>query len=318
MRSAVFLTPGQGGDPTGALRVLYEADDDAQHTIDGVLADVAGATGTEVAALRSVLLTDHPPRQENPVLVRQLAVYSISVSVAAILLARDIRPRALIGQSFGEIAALVCVGVFDVANGARAVRALNFAFSAYEGRGATVRLAGSETDARLLLTEFGRDELVVACMNSPRQTLISGPVDIVEEFMSVVRPRQSLTRLRIPYAAHHPELGEVAEQFYRRLAQIPMAPSRIPMYSPVRRRAYHDGDDLRRALADCVTKPVYLTETLSAVAAQSPTLFVELGSGEVLCDCVRDTVPGARTLAPLVGEPTWLTTPPPPFPPDLG
>lgn len=305
MKSAVFLTPGQGGDPTGALRVLSEADPAARRIIDDALTEVAAAASIDLTALRSVLLTDTAPRLENPVLIRQLAVYAISVSVAAVLTVRDVRPRAVIGQSFGEIAALVCAGVLDVANGARAVCALNLAFSAYEGRGATLRLAGPADEARLLLAEFGSDELVVACMNSPRQTLISGPVEVVEEFSAAYGTARPLTRLRIPYAAHHPELEPVAEQFYRRLAPIPMAPLRIPVYSPVRRRAYHDGDDLRRALADCVTKPVYLTETVSVVAAQAPTLFVELGSGEVLCDCVRDTVPDAHTLAPLVGEPTW-------------
>ncbi|MFJ1455263.1 hypothetical protein [Nocardia sp. N2S4-5] len=61
------------------------------------------------------------------------------------------------------------------------------------------------------------------------------------------------------------------------------------------------------ALADCVIKPVHLPETLRDVGAHTPTTFIDLGAGDTLARCAAATIPGARTIAPLAGDISWLT-----------
>ncbi|MFD0534148.1 hypothetical protein ACFQY7_10640 [Actinomadura luteofluorescens] len=50
---------------------------------------------------------------------RPASSYAASVAVDRALRAHGVHPRFAVGQSFGEIAALVCAGAFSIADGAR-------------------------------------------------------------------------------------------------------------------------------------------------------------------------------------------------------
>lgn len=304
--NTVFLVPGQGGDPRCALHDLYHADSASRATVDAVLDDVERASDGAGQGLREVLLS----ATETPVMapgIPQLASYAISVVLDRVLTAAGFRPDVIVGQSFGEIAALVCAGVFDVPDGTRAVCALNAAFHGFEGRGAMVLVLASEPDTRRLLADVGRPDLVVACVNSPTQTIVSGPMDAIAALFDQPGDSPRLVRLGVPYASHHPELVVVADRFRAGLRRTRQRPLRVPVHSPVGRRTYADTDDLHEALADCVTKPVDLVRALAHTGSQSDTLFIELGVGDGLCRCAHATVPSARTLAPLSGDLSWLT-----------
>ncbi|WP_330230254.1 acyltransferase domain-containing protein [Nocardia sp. NBC_00508] len=302
----IFLVPGQGSDPRGALLGLYRTAESVRREVDGLLDEVEQSAEGSATAVRDILLTEDWKAPLGPG-VPQIANYTISVVLARVLATVGVRPDAVVGQSFGEIAALVCAGVFDVSDGVRAVDALNSAFKDFEGKGAMVLVCASERVTRSMLADLGRSDLVVACVNTPQQTIVSGPMDAVDALLSrsAVGPR--LVRLPVPYASHHPELQAVAERFRAGLRRIPHRPLGVPVFSPVRRRAYTDSDDLYDALADCVTKPVYLPEILDMVAADRAPFFIELGVGDSLCRCVQATRPESRTLAPLNGSLSWLT-----------
>ena len=308
----VFLVPGQGGDPRGALHGLYRTTAEARHLIDSTLTEIEQASDSAGPNIRELLLETGPHNRLGSG-VPQLANYAISIVLAKIIISTGITPRAIVGQSFGEIAALVCAGVFDPSEGARAVCALNAAFRGLEGRGGMVLVFASERDTRALLDEVGRPDLVIACINTPEQTIISGPTDAIDEVRSRARSGVRLIALAVPYASHHPGLHPVAERFKAGLAPLRQRLLRVPVHSPVRRRAYTDADDLHAALADCVVKPVHLPETLEHVAAQGTTLFIELGAGEILTRCVRATLPGSHAFAPLDGDLSWVTRAPAPL-----
>lgn len=301
----VFLVPGQGGDPRCALHDLYHADSAARATIDAVLDDIERACDAAGQGLREVLLSE----ARSPVMapgVPQLASYAVSVVLDRVLTAAGFRPDMIVGQSFGEIAALVCAGVFDVPDGTRAVCALNAAFHGFEGRGAMVLVLASEPDTRRVLADVDRADLVVACVNSPKQTIVSGPMDAIEALFDQPGDCPRLVRLGVPYASHHPELVVVADRFRAGLRSTRQRPLRVPVHSPVGRRTYTDTDDLHEALVDCVTKPVDLVKALEHTGSRPDTLFIELGVGDGLCRCAHATLPAARTLAPLTGDLSWL------------
>lgn len=300
---AAFLVPGQGADPRGALGGLYRRTPHVQPVIDEVLDEVqvgAGSTGEQV---REALLDGRPdvPLGSG---VPQLANYTISVVLARLLTMVDIRPQLVMGQSFGEIAALVCAGGLDLADGARAVCALNAAFGEVEGSGAMVLVEASEHDTLGLLVDH--PELVLACINSPGQTIVSGPIDAITTLLAQNDGGPRLFRLPIPYASHHPGLVSVAERFRADLREVTLRPLQVAIHSPVARRDYTDAQDLRAALADCVIKPVDLPAALRHLESRGPWLFIELGLGQTLSRCVRATLPHARTWAPLCDDVSWL------------
>jgi acyl transferase domain-containing protein len=297
----IQLIPGQGGDPRGALRGLYRAETRIHSAIDEVCAQVDPVGAAHgLPPVGDVLLTEH--RIPMAYGLAPLAAYTASIALHRILADAAVRPTGVIGQSFGEIAALVCAGAFTVAEGATAVCALNEAFRIALGRGGMVLLRAPLADTEKILARLGRPDLLVACVDSPDETIVSGPNDAVDALLAL-RDREAdalppLNRLAVPYASHHPDLAPVAERFRAGLEPLRQRPLACRALSPVRRRAYDDTDDLRDALADCVVRPVHLVEAFESLSV-SDHLFIEIGVGAGLCRCVRGTLPGAVALAPL-------------------
>ncbi|MFE2104386.1 ACP S-malonyltransferase [Kitasatospora sp. NPDC059463] len=301
----VFLVPGQGSHPAGALAALHRDVPAVRAPIDRVLDTVdAIAAQQDFDPVRNVLLGPDRPLPLAPD-TPQLAHYAAAIALDRALAAVGIRPKLVVGQSFGEIAALVCAEAFDVADGARAVCAFNHTFRPHEGTGAMVLVKAGEQDTLRLLDRTGRDDLVLACLNTPRQSIVSGPNTAITALLEQTGQHDvpDLLKLPMPYGMHHPSLGPSADRFLRALRPLPQRPLRTPVLSPVRRRRYTDADDLHRALADCVTEPVHLLETLRRLPTSPDVLFVEVGVGDTLCRCLRAVSPDARTVAPLSGDP---------------
>lgn len=298
----VYLVPGQGGNPRGALRGLYRAGAAFRSAIDEVCARV-DPVGAEhgLDPVGDVLLATE---RRAPLAhgMAPLASYTASVALHRVLIEADVCPTCVIGQSFGEIAALACAGALTEAEGAAAVCALTEAFRIAQGRGGMVLIRASQPDTEKILDRLMRPELVVACVDSPEETIVSGPTDAVDALLTlrdaVGDALPPIDRLAVPYASHHPDLAPVAERFRAGLEPLRPRPLACQVLSPVRRRAYTDADDLCDALADCVVKPVQLIEAFENLAVPDP-LFVEIGVGAGLCRCARATLRGARTLAPL-------------------
>jgi [acyl-carrier-protein] S-malonyltransferase len=264
-----------------------------------------------------ILLAEDPSVPLVPGM-RQIAEYAVSVVMHRILIACGVRPKAVFGHSFGEIAALVCAGVFDVADGARAVSALNAECQSIVGQGAMVLVEAGEEEVQRLLHAVGHPDLVMACINTPYETVVSGTAEAIAELFRKADPKgPRLIKLPVPYASHHPRLAAVADRFSARLHALPQRQLRLPVHSPVRGGAYRDADDLHRALADVVIKPVRLPDTLHTLAARGLGPFIELGPSDALCRCVRATLPNAEAIAPLGDDLSWLLADQADCPPQL-
>ncbi|MFC4907474.1 ACP S-malonyltransferase [Actinomadura gamaensis] len=266
--------------------------------------------------------------------VAQLAAYTASVAVDRVQRAAGTVPTFAVGQSFGEIAALVCAGAFSVGDGARMAFSLVDVLTRRGAGGGMGLLEASEDDTLAIIAETARQaraardarpareahrvrpggrlaarsaasgEVVVACLNAPSATVVSGPDAELEAVLAQARARGvRAVRLAVPYLSHHPAMVGADHEWYDMIRRFPQRPLRARVYSPVRGRAYRDTDDLHRALADCIVRPVRLPATLREVAEAGATLFVEAGAGDALCRCARLTVPDVATLAPLRERP---------------
>jgi len=211
----------------------------------------------------------------------QLALFGASMTVHRALCASFPEPEALLGVSFGEIAALTAAGVYSVADGARIAHDLGRILTACPG-GMTVLTCPRPTAA--LLT--GRPEtrnLVVACVNDDHETVVSGPVrELAALEESAADKGVAAVRLRLPFSSHHPGLADQAEAFAAAARAYPAREPRIPVYSAVAGRAYTATDDLPRMLADCLIRPAVLPDVLRRAAAGHPHAFYEAGTGSAL------------------------------------
>jgi [acyl-carrier-protein] S-malonyltransferase len=302
-----FLFPGTGSAAVPDLPGLAATGPAAARAVTDVLDAVQeGLPRAGWPSLRSILLVDpagYRAAARTPG-VAQLASYAASVAVDRALRTHGVHPGFAVGQSFGEIAALVCAGAFAIADGARmAVAAVGVLARRGQGGGMGLLEAGEDA-TRVCIEAAGAPEVVVACLNAPEVTVVSGPDGPLDAVLDTARARgMNAVRLAVPYLSHHPAMAGADDEWYAMIRDFPQRPLELPVHSPVRGRAYHDGDDLHRAMADCIVKPVRLPDTLRAVHAAGATVFTEAGAGNALCQCALLTVPGVRTMAPLRDRP---------------
>lgn len=298
----VFLFPGLGAYSTGVLRQArhdHRQIDETFHEIDEVAAE-RGLPPVSALLFRDRALTIQEMLAE-PAELLQLAIFGASVVTHRILVEGGLEPDLLVGHSFGEMAALVAAGAFSLADGARLVCARCDALRDWEGRGVMAAIGTNETAAGHLPGLLDEPDLVIGCLNAPRQTVLSGPAAAVDRAERVARALDlPFARLQLPYASHHPAMRPAVATFVELMAGVRQLPLQRAVYSPIHLRRYTDDDDLKQALAECLVLPVLFTRTARDLHASGYQNFVEAGALNTLTRCVELTVPGVRTWAPLI------------------
>ncbi|WP_159403859.1 acyltransferase domain-containing protein [Streptomyces sp. NRRL S-646] len=331
-RRTAFLFPGLGAYSPGMLAQARQDHTQVTETLDAI--DRLSAEHG-VPPVSDVLFGAVPPAidemMDRPAELLQMAIFGASVATHRLLVDAGVRPYALVGHSFGEIAALVCSGAFTLEDGVRLVCARAEALQEWEGRGAMAAVGADEELVGHLIGALDEPDLVIGCVNGPRQTVISGPVDAIERAGKAAAALDLFfTRLYLPYASHHPSMRGAVTRFIMLTEGIGQRPMDHPVISPIHGRRYADGDDLLRLLGECLVLPVRFTDTVRQLHARGVTGYVETGALKALTRCAELTVPGITTYAPLLdperesealrsvitdcGDSAWA--PPPPSTPE--
>ncbi|NUT18384.1 MAG: SDR family NAD(P)-dependent oxidoreductase [Hamadaea sp.] len=254
-----YLFPGQGSGRTmggGALRRRF-AEADEVYARSG-LPEAGDLVATEVAQ----------PRIATGTLagLRVLATLGLDATVA-------------VGHSLGELSALHWAGAFDEKALLRIAKVRGAAMSQHSERGTMASVeAGAETVERLMADL----PVVVAGFNGPKQTVIAGTHEAVDEVCARARDAgYAAARLRVSHAFHSPLVAPSAESFRTALADEAFGPVGRRVVSTITGEPLTADADLRTLLGRQITEPVQFTQAV-AIAAKEVDLFVEVGPGRVL------------------------------------
>lgn len=299
-----FLFPGLGAYCAGVLGQAHREFPRIPSTFQEI-DEVAAEHG--LPSVSAVLFAERPQSIRDMLGLRsellQLAIFGTSVATFRVLVDEGARPHLLVGHSFGEIAALTAAGAFTLADGVRLVCARSAALREWEGRGQMAAIGVSESTATHLIGLLDEPDLVVGCVNAPRQTVLSGSADAIARAEHAAAALELVfSRLHLPYASHHPSMRPAVGEFLRLAADVAQRPLAQPVHSPVFGRRYTDNDDLKQAIAECLVMPVRFLDAVRDLHSRGFTDFVEVGALHALTRCVELTVPGARTFAPLTDQ----------------
>ncbi|MEU2503417.1 acyltransferase domain-containing protein [Streptomyces sp. NPDC007863] len=303
MTDCAVMFPGQGAYLPGALGPLAE-DEPLVHETLRELDAAASRLGR--GAPSRLLLDERAPSLADLAASRpadlHLALFAAETALFRLLTERHgVRPRILIGHSFGELVALTAAGVYALEEGMALVAARDEAFAACPPvDGGMVALAVSVTRAEGLLTGLGEWEVTVAADNSPRQCVVSGPSPALERVREAAgKLGIDATPLRVPYAFHHRTLAAVAADFARRAGALRTAPPRHAVHSAILGRRLDGPDEVADLVAAHLVRPTRFTDAVRRLYADGVDVFVECGPRGVLSDLVAATVPDVRVIAPL-------------------
>ncbi|MBI2900147.1 MAG: ACP S-malonyltransferase [Planctomycetes bacterium] len=132
----------------------------------------------------------------------------------------------------------------------------------------------------------------VANLNGPGQIVISGEAKALEA--AVAKCKAAGARRAIPLkvaGAYHSRVMKSAQEKMRQeLAQVKIAPPRIPVYANVNAKPLTDPGEIREALAAQVCGSVLWEDTIRAIGAKT---YFEFGPGRLLAGLVFKIDPAA-------------------------
>lgn len=255
-----FLFPGQGspahGD-SGALQRRYEA---ARRVFDAAnLARPADTTETAYA---------------------QPAIVAASVAAMRVLDQLGVRAQLAIGHSLGELTALHWAGALSEAALLRLATVRGRAMSELGNPpGAMASIAANAAEVGVLLNG---DQLVIAGINSARQTVVSGDAHALEHFLRKAEASGlHATRLPVSHAFHSPLVAAAVQPVAEHLSRAPLDAVRATVISTVTGDVLTPDCDLAELLCTQITAPVRWLEALGTAAAGAD-LLIEVGPGHVL------------------------------------
>ncbi len=274
----VYLFPGQGSQKVGMGDGLFSR----------FPAQVAVADAELGYSIESLCLRDSEGRL-NDTRYTQPALFVVNALMFLDrLLSTGELPAVVDGHSLGEYDALFAAGVFDFATGVRLVkRRAELMGRARGGAMAAVVGLGRAAIERVLAGP-GLAGVDIANLNSPLQTVISGPeveIDRAQTLFEAAGARM-FRKLAVSAAFHSRYMSAAAEEFRGVLRGCDFAPPRIPVLSNVTAQP-HEAGSIADRLADQIDHPVRWVETLRWISRMPGVRFEEIGPGNVLAGLVR-------------------------------
>jgi malonyl CoA-acyl carrier protein transacylase len=274
----IYLFPGQGSQKVGMGEGLFAR-------FPAQVAEADAILGYSIAEL---CLRD-PANQLNLTTFTQPALFVVNaLSFLDRLVQTGELPDLVAGHSLGEYNALFAAGVIDFRTGVSLVRE-RARLMGRESGGAMAAVIGLTADQiRQVLMDANLLGTDIANLNSPTQTVISGPENEIIAAQSWLEKADAQLYRRLPVSAafHSRYMARAEEDFRTFLRSITLAEPRIPVLSNVSTRP-HVSAEVASNLAAQITHPVRWTESIAWLLQKPEPHFVEIGPGNVLSGLLK-------------------------------
>jgi [acyl-carrier-protein] S-malonyltransferase len=202
------------------------------------------------------------------------------------------------GHSLGELAALTAAGYLDPPEGMRLVLeraiAMDRAATASEP-GGLMAVVGPQ---QLTLELCHAHQLTVAADNEPRQMVLSGPLNRLQEARVEARGRGlKAVHLRVLLALHSPAMKPAVASFEEALRVAELRPPRMTVIANLTAKPF---TDVRDELVKAIISPVRWRESVLTMHGAGVGSYREMGSSQILTGLVE------RTLARINEQPAGV------------
>jgi len=220
--------------------------------------------------------------------VAQPALGAVDLAYLKVLDGLGLRPTMAAGHSYGELVALAAAGSL----------ADDDLLRLSEARGRHMREGAADEPGAMAAVDAapealdelveGDGELVLANLNSPRQTVIAGSRAAIERALEWCG-RRGLRARRLPVACafHSPYVAPARERFAQDLAATQLRAPAFPVFSNTTAQPHApDPQELVATLADHLVRPVRFAEQITAMHDAGARVFLEVGPRNVLTGLV--------------------------------
>ncbi|HET9620458.1 MAG TPA: type I polyketide synthase, partial [Kofleriaceae bacterium] len=299
-RPVVFAFPGQGAQHAEMGRALYDGEPGFAAIVDRCAELLREPLGFD---LREALYPSRfagPGRDLAQTAITQPAMFVTSYALAQTLIARGVRPSALIGHSVGEYVAACVAGVMSLAHALALVAARGRLIQRLPA-GAMLAVQLDEAEAAAALSPG----LAIAAVNGPGLTVVAGPSAEIDALAAALTARGvGARRLVTSHAFHSAMLDPAVAPLVATVARTPLAPPSLRYISNVTGTWITAGE---------ATDPAYYGRHLRSAVRFGPGLaqvmrdepdaiVLEVGAGQSLTSLARASgavQPTTRAIASL-------------------
>ncbi|REV78220.1 phthiocerol type I polyketide synthase PpsB [Mycobacterium tuberculosis] len=286
----VFVYSGRGSQWAGMGRQLL-ADEPAFAAavaeLEPVFVEQAGfslrdviATGKELVGIEQI----------------QLGLIGMQLTLTELWRSYGVQPDLVIGHSMGEVAAAVVAGALTPAEGLRvtATRARLMAPLSGQGGMALLGLDAAATEA--LIADY--PQVTVGIYNSPRQTVIAGPTEQIDELIARVRAQNRFaSRVNIEVAPHNPAMDALQPAMRSELADLTPRTPTIGIisttYADLHTQPIFDAEHW----ATNMRNPVRFQQAIASAGSGADGAyhtFIEISAHPLLTQAIADTLEDAH------------------------
>ncbi|MEH1778379.1 MAG: type I polyketide synthase [Nostoc sp.] len=308
-----FLFPGQGSQKLNMARTLVERHSWAKKFLeqaDSWLEEI-GCEPISKYIYRSLeRAADAEQIQAWSEYLTKVDIASAAICFVSLLWQKyleylGIKPVAVGGHSLGELTAFCAAGAYDEKTLICLAAMRGKAMSASGDHvGAMASLGCDRQTAEQLLTGVS-GYVVIANINSPIQTVISGESESVAEVVQKAQS-QNIQSRQLPVAnAFHSQMMSSAAGFLQEQAQIPqrLTATSIPLFLSGNGNRASEGLELRQHFAHQMLSQVNFISLVKTMESECD-LMVEVGPGKVLAGLVEATTTSPNLVClPLESKP---------------
>lgn len=224
--------------------------------------------------------------------VAQAALGALGTGLADILDIAGITPRVAFGHSFGEFGALRAAGVLSDEALLELTRTRGAVMAAADpSHGTMAALASDEATVRMIVEASGvGSDLVIACMNAPSQSVVSGSREAVETVMAAAAEADvAAVALRVGGAFHSPLMATAEPPLTACINAIALQSPQFDVLGNADGECYPvDVEGVRGRMRRHLLEPVRFVDQIANAREMGVDLFVEVGPGSTATSLIRD------------------------------
>jgi acyl transferase domain-containing protein/NADPH:quinone reductase-like Zn-dependent oxidoreductase/thioesterase domain-containing protein/acyl carrier protein len=288
-----MLFTGQGLQYVGMGRELYESQPvfrEAMARCDEILRRHWHGQSLLDILYPENSAADDPTAAIHQTQYTQPALFALGFALAELWKTWGVVPDVVLGHSVGEYAAACVAGVMSLDDGLALIAERARLMQGVKRHGKMAVVFAPQQRVAQAIAE-SKSEVVVAVVNGPENTVISGDAQQVERLAAAFEANDvEVKLLNVSHAFHSPLMDEMLDEFEQFAAGLEFHPPHVPLVSNLTGQLMTDAPTARY-WRDHLRNTVQFAEGMDRVAEAEPSMVLELGPTASLLGMGRRCVP---------------------------